>query len=734
MQECAIFNPQMQGTNNVSIGCGYKCRWRAVYEEQRDIYARLKACITRQRISFRLFKQWYWESFDKDVQVSPYFGPPLPASTCGTSALCVLFSKVANILFLHFPINEGSPDCYFLCLQNTLRHLYSTTEDAMNSPLPPSPSAYSPLSGQPTWPALNTPSNLQPRLSGSLDAASLANPLSSLRRSIERRNSEREQRRGSPRPGGLIGLALAQYARDAGNNGNSASPLSSAAELAEAETASSIQGEAVEDNVSTVGEPPVSAGVGAQMSELLNGSDHLPVMGLQEEAIMEPFSAESGERATSQQPGGKQEKGEAQGSLSFADAFGHAHADLGLADDASWGQDEGSVSFGTKLAATATPADTPPFCPPPSAAVQQISHPPVDVHQAGQDAEEMVTPGPSSTGSVGMGSQGSFLAAAAQGTPPSTRHSFGPAEAIRSISLMPSSPQPLSTEQRPLRPPPGRLSFRQAHGLTDTAAPPGDTALAASSSQHPQGMHGAGGQVQPPPEQWAAAAEEDRDIVIYDEVSMAAQGSPALSASLQHIFDEALAQADSAGSSPALSSLNINVVTSLEALDSEEFSTAMTSAADNGDQGGQNAGDEAGENASPASSPSLSCYSELSSPELTDSAPEQPTAGSPRLLVLDNPLSVAASPGNDSDSEGGEGDTQGDSLPAAGSPEALLLQLAANPRRSLQSALALAASLGSGILGADPLSPFPGAAPDQGHFVFSPAAGVPGEEVHPGTS
>lgn len=92
MQECAIFNPQMQGTNNVSIGCGYKCRWRAVYEEQRDIYARLKACITRQRISFRLFKQWYWESFDKDVQVSPYFGPPLPAQAPVELLHCVCFS------------------------------------------------------------------------------------------------------------------------------------------------------------------------------------------------------------------------------------------------------------------------------------------------------------------------------------------------------------------------------------------------------------------------------------------------------------------------------------------------------------------------------------------------------------------------------------------------------------------------------------------------------------------
>ena len=30
---------------------------------------RLRTCISRKRISFRLFKQWYWESFDDDVQV-----------------------------------------------------------------------------------------------------------------------------------------------------------------------------------------------------------------------------------------------------------------------------------------------------------------------------------------------------------------------------------------------------------------------------------------------------------------------------------------------------------------------------------------------------------------------------------------------------------------------------------------------------------------------------------------
>lgn len=55
-----------------------------MYEEQRDIYARLKACITRQRISFRLFKQWYWESFDEDVQVWPQNA--LPSEACSLNS------------------------------------------------------------------------------------------------------------------------------------------------------------------------------------------------------------------------------------------------------------------------------------------------------------------------------------------------------------------------------------------------------------------------------------------------------------------------------------------------------------------------------------------------------------------------------------------------------------------------------------------------------------------------
>eukprot|EP00891_Asterochloris_glomerata_P001849 jgi/Astpho2/1849/fgenesh1_pg.00038_%23_20_t len=44
--------------------------WCAAWQERCEALNRLRACITRKRISFRLFKQWYWESFDEDVQAT----------------------------------------------------------------------------------------------------------------------------------------------------------------------------------------------------------------------------------------------------------------------------------------------------------------------------------------------------------------------------------------------------------------------------------------------------------------------------------------------------------------------------------------------------------------------------------------------------------------------------------------------------------------------------------------
>lgn len=359
----------------------------------------------------------------------------------------------------------------------------------------------------------------------------------------------------------------------------------------------------------------------------------------------------------------------------------------------------------------------------------------------------MPTPGPSSTGSAATDTRGGFMAAAA-GTPPSTRHSFGPAEAIRSMSALPDSPKPRPAARHVTWPEPARLSFRQAHGLINPAMPLRSSRL----GQETGPTHGGG----PEPDerthvelsagaaqQWMVAAEEEGDLVVYDEASMAALGSPSFSANLQHIFDEALAHVDSAGTSPTPSCPDPSALDPTHlASETAARTAALTGAAEEGDSE-LSAGDSLSKEASRASSPSLSCYSELSSPGCTDGASPQADASSTRMLVLDNPLNAAASAGGSDISDdisrdviagvaaisGGNDISRGVSTAVAAavgrSPDALLLQMA-NPRRSLQSALSLAASLGSGILGAAQHSPFSDAEPDAGHIASRPVAGAPG--------
>ena len=43
--------------------------WVGLWREQRAAREQVRTCITRKRIFFCLFKQWYWDSFDNDVQV-----------------------------------------------------------------------------------------------------------------------------------------------------------------------------------------------------------------------------------------------------------------------------------------------------------------------------------------------------------------------------------------------------------------------------------------------------------------------------------------------------------------------------------------------------------------------------------------------------------------------------------------------------------------------------------------
>lgn len=53
--------------------------WRRLLAERREAQESLKRCLTRKRVAFRLFRQWYWESFDEDMQVQPHTpGCPSP--------------------------------------------------------------------------------------------------------------------------------------------------------------------------------------------------------------------------------------------------------------------------------------------------------------------------------------------------------------------------------------------------------------------------------------------------------------------------------------------------------------------------------------------------------------------------------------------------------------------------------------------------------------------------------
>ena len=52
--------------------------------------ARVAGCVTRQRISFRFFKQWYWGMFDEEIQARARVLSESPwlACTCKAPHLC----------------------------------------------------------------------------------------------------------------------------------------------------------------------------------------------------------------------------------------------------------------------------------------------------------------------------------------------------------------------------------------------------------------------------------------------------------------------------------------------------------------------------------------------------------------------------------------------------------------------------------------------------------------------
>ncbi|KAK9821433.1 hypothetical protein WJX81_005093 [Elliptochloris bilobata] len=68
-------------------------RWQCAWLEHRAAVARVAGCVTRQRISFRFFKQWYWSMFDEEIQATfaklhghPAGCPDFPGDSSGLLA------------------------------------------------------------------------------------------------------------------------------------------------------------------------------------------------------------------------------------------------------------------------------------------------------------------------------------------------------------------------------------------------------------------------------------------------------------------------------------------------------------------------------------------------------------------------------------------------------------------------------------------------------------------------
>jgi protein SFI1 len=44
-------------------------QWQAALQERKAALDNLRRCLIRKRVAFKLFRNWYWESFDDEVQV-----------------------------------------------------------------------------------------------------------------------------------------------------------------------------------------------------------------------------------------------------------------------------------------------------------------------------------------------------------------------------------------------------------------------------------------------------------------------------------------------------------------------------------------------------------------------------------------------------------------------------------------------------------------------------------------
>ena len=88
--------------------------WRRLLAERREAEENLKRCLIRKRVAFRLFRHWYWESFDDDMQVSQCaVWAPLEKAQCVEccwlpAALAGMLDKQQVMLMcLHLPRSAG---------------------------------------------------------------------------------------------------------------------------------------------------------------------------------------------------------------------------------------------------------------------------------------------------------------------------------------------------------------------------------------------------------------------------------------------------------------------------------------------------------------------------------------------------------------------------------------------------------------------------------------------------
>lgn len=107
--------------------------WRRLLAEKREAEEGLRRCLTRKRVAFRLFRQWYWESFDEDMQVGRAGATGVVASGrgCCTQSMPTpaAYSPPAWLTCAANPAPPYTP-------QETLRSMFEVAEGAALDPLP----------------------------------------------------------------------------------------------------------------------------------------------------------------------------------------------------------------------------------------------------------------------------------------------------------------------------------------------------------------------------------------------------------------------------------------------------------------------------------------------------------------------------------------------------------------------------------------------------------------------